>query len=98
MTSGLGSAGSVSVTDQGVLARFASDLRAAYGDRLERAVLFGSRARGGARTDSDYDVAVFLNQMDSFNEEAKRLAAIETGILYDTGAVINSLPFRGCLA
>jgi predicted nucleotidyltransferase len=31
-----------------------------YGDRIERVVLFGSRARGDAQENSDYDVAVFL--------------------------------------
>ena len=34
-----------------------------YGDRLERVVLYGSRARGDAREDFDYDVAVFLRNM-----------------------------------
>jgi hypothetical protein len=41
------------------LKRFRTSLRAIYGERLERAVLFGSRLRGDARPDSDYDVAVF---------------------------------------
>ena len=34
--------------------------RSSYGSRLDRVVLFGSRARGDAHADSDYDVAVFL--------------------------------------
>ena len=42
-----------------VLVRLAAELRALYGPRLERVVLFGSRARGDFRDDSDYDVAVF---------------------------------------
>ena len=81
-------------TDDQVLARFRRALDEAYGDRVERVVLFGSRARGDARPGSDYDVAVFLIEPDSFNDEAMRLAAIETDILFDTGAVINALPFR----
>ena len=57
-------------------------------------MLFGSRARGDARPDSDYGVAVFLQDLDNFGQEAGRLAEIETDILYDTGAVINAMTFK----
>jgi len=46
-----------------VLARFRAALATAYGSRLERVVLYVSRARSEARPDSDYDVAVFLRGM-----------------------------------
>lgn len=77
-----------------VLNRFRAALDGAYGQRIERVVLFGSRARGDARPDSDYDVAVFLKDLDNFGQEAGRIAEIETDILYDTGAVINAIPFK----
>lgn len=76
-----------------ILKRFRAALADLYGERLERAVLFGSRARGDAREDSDYDVAVFLKEPESFWKESGHLAEIETAILHDTGAVINALPF-----
>jgi uncharacterized protein len=41
-----------------ILMRFRAALADAHGERIERVVLFGSRARGDARPDSDYDVAV----------------------------------------
>jgi predicted nucleotidyltransferase len=81
------------VTDP-ILVRFRAELSKAYGERIERVVLFGSRARGDARPDSDYDVAVFLGDIGDFGAEAKRLAELETDILYDTGVVINALPFE----
>lgn len=77
-----------------VLTRFRTALDQAYGRRIERVVLFGSRARGDSHPDSDYDVAVFIRDLDSFGKEARRIAEIETDILFDTGAVINALPFR----
>jgi uncharacterized protein len=64
-----------------------------YGDRIARLVLFGSRARGDAQSDSDYDIALFLRNPRSFWEEMGPLADIETEILYDTGAIISAKPF-----
>ncbi len=77
-----------------VLTRFRAALDGAYGARIDRVVLFGSRARGDVRQDSDYYVAVFLRDYRSFGRESKRLAAIETDILFDTGAVIGAMPLR----
>jgi predicted nucleotidyltransferase len=80
-----------------ILTRLRASLDKTYGARIDRVVLFGSRARGDARPDSDYDVAVFLKEPESFWRESGRLADIETDILYDTGAVINALPLRAGL-
>jgi predicted nucleotidyltransferase len=76
-----------------VLKRFRAALDEVYGDRIERVVLFGSRARGDAQADSDYDIALFLRDPGSFWHETGPLAEIETEILYATGAVVNALPF-----
>ena len=75
------------------LRQFRVALAAAYGDRLERVVLFGSRARGDARPDSDYDVAVFIRDLDTWFDELVRLAEIGTDVLLETGAVISAKPF-----
>jgi uncharacterized protein len=80
--------------DDPILQRFRSALDRIYGDRLERVVLFGSRARGDARADSDYDVAVFIRDHGRLWDEVDRLVEVETDILYDTGAVINAMPYR----
>lgn len=76
-----------------VLQRLRQALEAEYGPRLERVVLFGSRARGDAGPDSDYDVAVFIEAPVDTWEELGRLVTIGTGILFDTGAVISAKPF-----
>jgi uncharacterized protein len=76
-----------------ILTRFRAALTHVYGDRLERVVLYGSRARGDHRPDSDYDLAVFIKDSGSFYDETGRLAAITTDILEDTKAVISATPF-----
>lgn len=80
--------------DDPVLLRFRAALDALYGDRLERVVLFGSRARGDARADSDYDIAVFLNDLTDRWREMDRLSDLSTDIVDQMGAVIHALPYR----
>jgi predicted nucleotidyltransferase len=77
-----------------ILSRFRAALDEIYGERIERVVLFGSRARGDARPDSDYDVALFLKDLDGFGKEARRIVEIEADILTATGAVINAMPLQ----
>ena len=77
-----------------VLIRFRAALADVFGERIERVVLFGSRARGEARPDPDCDVAVFLEDFAGVAEEMGPIAEIETDIVMDAGAVINALPLR----
>jgi predicted nucleotidyltransferase len=79
--------------DKSILSRFRAAVGEIYGDRLERVVLYGSRARGDHSLDSDYDVAVFIRDPGTLTEELDNLAAITTDILLDTGAVISAKPF-----
>jgi predicted nucleotidyltransferase len=79
--------------DDPVLKRFRAAVTEIYGDRLERVVLFGSRARGDAREDSDYDIAVFLCDLNDRFKEIDRLADLSTAILYDTGELVSALPY-----
>jgi predicted nucleotidyltransferase len=82
------------VTDDPVLARLRKALDEMYGNRLERVVLFGSRARGDAHADSDYDVAVFLRDMADRFAEMNRLADLSTDIIGETGEFVHAMPYR----
>jgi uncharacterized protein len=82
------------LTDDPVLRRFRRALDELYGDRLDRVILFGSRARGDAHADSDYDVAVFLKDMPDRWKEAERLSRLLLRFLDDSDAFIDAKPFR----
>jgi predicted nucleotidyltransferase len=57
-------------------------------------VLFGSRARGEVRDDSDYDVAIFLKGLTDRWQEIDRIVPVVTDIIDDSGAVIHAMPYR----
>ncbi len=76
-----------------VLARCRTALNEIYGARIERTVLHSSRARGDARADSDYDVAVFLRDMPDRWFEMDRLADLSVRFIDDTGEFIHAVPF-----
>ncbi len=77
-----------------VLARFRSALSGIFDGRTERPVLLGSCARGEARADSDYDVAVFLRGFADRRQEVRRMVPLVSDIVEETGVVIHPLPFR----
>jgi predicted nucleotidyltransferase len=81
------------VVDDPILKRLRSALGDLYGDRIERVVLFGSRARGDANEESDYDVAVFLNNLTDRWCELDRLADLRSHFLEDADVFIDAKPY-----
>ena len=83
-----------SIVAEPVLTRFRSALNEMYGDRLERVVLYGSRARGDSHPGSDYDVAVFLRDLEDRIAEMHRLADLSTDLIDETGEFVHAMPYR----
>ncbi len=67
------------VSWQTALDKFLIGVRREYGPRVQRLVLYGSRARGDAEPDSDVDVLVVLDECSDLWREHHRLG----GIAYD---------------
>lgn len=80
--------------DDPILGRLRAALDRLYGDRIERVVLFGSRARGDAGPDSDYDIAVFLHRLTDRWRELDRLAELSADFLEDADVFIDAKPYR----
>ena len=77
-----------------ILTKFRAAIDGLYGNRVERVVLFGSRARGDAQDDSDYDVAVFLKDLNDRWAEADKIARASMTVFDETGALIHAMPYR----
>jgi hypothetical protein len=75
------------------LATFAEAVRAHYGDGLKGLYLFGSRARGDHRPDSDADVAVVLADGDWVEWiERRKLNRLAYDAGFDCGLDIQPWP------
>ena len=75
-----------------IAAAVAGDLRKLYGERLKQVVLFGSWARGDAHPESDIDLLVVLDEVESRRREMKRMRDIlwEHSLANDT--VVTEIP------
>jgi uncharacterized protein len=72
---------------------YVAAVRAHYGERVKDVFLFGSRARGDFRPDSDADVAVILEDGDwSIWREKMNLAGLAYDPLVEFGLYIQPWP------
>ncbi len=79
--------------DNPVLLKLVAAIRAAYGPRIERIVLFGSRARGDFEDgESDYDVAVFMHDLSDRQREIGRLWDIECTVVKSDDPIFEVIP------
>lgn len=69
-----------------------SAIRAIYGERLVRLVLYGSHARGDATPGSDVDVLVVLQGTVERGREITRLVDATYDVLLGRGVHVSALP------
>lgn len=70
------------------LSRFASLVRARFGDRVQDVRVFGSHARGEASEESDLDVLVVINGLDS--AEGREIAHMAGDVLTEFGRLVSA--------
>jgi uncharacterized protein len=66
------------------LATLKAELTKLYGPRLKQILLYGSRARGDQRENSDYDVLVVLDPPLDYWAEVHVLSGLSSQLLWDT--------------
>ena len=76
-------------TLKNVLAELKRELAGALGHRLEAAYLFGSRARGEARPDSDLDVLVVVRGNFDYDDVIRRTSAFVSDLSLKHDIVIS---------
>jgi predicted nucleotidyltransferase len=70
----------------------AEELRGLYGDRLRQVLLFGSWARGDAHPESDIDLLVVLDQVESAWDELRRMDPILWRHSFENDTVLSATP------
>jgi predicted nucleotidyltransferase len=75
--------------EQEVLKRFKAEVKKVFGERLDRVVLFGSRSRGDADPDSDFDLLVTVQSLDQADQ--KRVFDIAADLSLEYGTVLAVL-------
>jgi hypothetical protein len=70
----------------------AVDLRGLYGARLKKVLLFGSWARGDAHPESDIDLLVVLDRIDSIWDELRRMDDLLWRHSFANDTVITAVP------
>jgi len=75
-----------------ILVQFKAEVEKILGDRLDRLVLFGSRSRGDAEPDSDFDLLVTVRSLHKTDRERVFDVAAELSLEYGTVLAVLVLP------
>lgn len=76
------------------LNEFIKECRKRFGKNLQSIVFFGSRVKGLARDDSDFDILIVMNKLPDIKERFDLVSDIETKIFEKYKIKISTLLFE----
>jgi predicted nucleotidyltransferase len=85
----------LSDNEEGALQAYTRVLESRFGSQLVEILLFGSKARNEARTDSDLDVAVILRQPSSEDLSEARGLAFDIWLRYGVLLSVRAMSQQG---
>jgi predicted nucleotidyltransferase len=81
-----------SATERTVLEHFAAQAQQTLGENLVSIILFGSRARGDARPDSDVDLLLIVKNIENLSPVLERLDDVVLDLLLQYGLLLAIVP------
>jgi predicted nucleotidyltransferase len=77
-----------------LLADLKVGLRGVYGERLKGLYMYGSYARGDQDEESDLDILVVLDQIDSYAREINRTSQLASDLSLKYGITVSKVFIR----
>ena len=77
-----------------ILKRFKAEVEKILGNRLDRVVLFGSRSRGDADSESDFDLLVIVRNLEKTDRQRVFDIAADLSLDYGTVLAVLVLPAK----